>query len=147
MSIIDISDFTLAERCVLLSNMWHGTTPKSFFLVSGLHSPKLDLVSLENAVQGGYIGYFQGKDINADLSKSTISTTLYEVGSLMGAPYGSIQKFVDQIRSDRIVIPIETPFIGPMNEKHIYEKRFAKRRRLSWFDSLFGKLWNKKLFI
>ena len=98
MASIDIHDFTLEERAILLQMMWKNMKPAAFFTMNGIAPPEFTpSEDSMNAIKAGYIDYYQGRYIKTDLSGDTISPRLYERDSTPG----SVQKFVDQIRSIR----------------------------------------------
>ena len=97
MASIDVSDFTVEDKSILLRMMWENMKPASFFAMSGINPLPYASKSALNAINSGYIDYFQGRCIKTDFRGNSINPFLYERDSTSG----SVQKFVDKIRLSR----------------------------------------------
>lgn len=89
-----IEGWTIEMRYELLLKMWSWIEPACFFRNSGVTPPEWDREAAIKSIKGGYIDYFQGRMIKADLSKATVTADTYE--QVTGL---SVSKFCDEIEN------------------------------------------------
>lgn len=78
----------------LLREMWKHQRVASFFGGAGINPPTFDETNANNVITKGYIDYFQGRAIKADLSGDTIDPRLYD----RDAGRGSLKNIVETLR-------------------------------------------------
>jgi hypothetical protein len=96
---VDIKDFSLDERAQLLSLLVNGARKGQIGELVQKVNPHPSDGSYLDAVKKGYIDYFHGSPIKMDLTKDSVYSYLYERDVISGK--GSVQRFVDRIRSYR----------------------------------------------
>ena len=73
-SMIDISKVNKTD---LLKGLWKNQKSAAFFALNAVQAPEFDKDKVEKAVKG-YIDYFYGRAIKADLSKDSVNPYLYD---------------------------------------------------------------------
>ena len=72
---VDISGL---NKGMLLLELWSNSKPASFFSMNGMTPPPFNAEKAQGAAQRGYIDYYEGRCIKADLTGDDAEPRLYD---------------------------------------------------------------------
>lgn len=91
---VDISDINKVE---LLRALWNNSTPAAYYVFTNTKPPEWDNEKATTAIGNGFIDYFQGRLIKADLSCDQVNPSSYDRDNGRGA----LSEIVNLIRSSQ----------------------------------------------
>lgn len=86
-------DITGINKVELLRALWNNSTPAAYFTFTNTKPPEWNNERASTAIGSGFIDYFQGRIIKADLSKDQVNPSLYDRDNGRGA-FSEIVEFI-----------------------------------------------------